>query len=67
MITGYCLLILGKSPAYRIVFKGTLSETLKALPNLRAESEGKVEILRMWDGDTKIICEEELNNGYIKD
>lgn len=67
MITGYCLLVLGKSPAYRIVFKGTLSEALKALPKLKVESEGRVEILRMLDGDTKVLHEEELDNGYIKD
>lgn len=66
MITGYCLLILGKSPAYRIVYKASLSEALKSLPKLREESEGRVEILRMIDGDTKPI-KEELEDGYIKD
>jgi len=65
MITGYCILIMGKSPAYRIVYKGTLPEAMKAIPNLRAESEGRVELLRMIDGDTKVIKEEP--NGYIED
>jgi len=68
MITGYCLLILGKSPAYRIVYKATLSDALKSLPTLRAESEGRVEILRMIDGDTKPVRDEqeELDHVYIK-
>lgn len=66
MITGYCLLILGKSPAYRIVYKASLAEALKSLPKLRGESDGRVEMLRMIDGDTK-STKEELEDGYIKD
>lgn len=65
MITGYCLLILGKSPAYRIIYKGTLSEALKALPKLRTESEGRIEMLRMWNGDT--LQEQSEQNELITD
>lgn len=56
---GYCLLITGVSPSYRIIFKSNLDEALKALHELKAKSSGKVEVLKMIDGDTQIIEEED--------
>lgn len=53
-MTGYCILIInGKRPTYRIVFKTSLPEALKAIPKVRSESEGQVEVLEIIDGDTK--------------
>ncbi len=63
-MNGYCLLIVnGKNPSYRIVFKQSLLEALVALPKVKAESEGRVEVLRMVNGDTKLEVED---NEYIE-
>ena len=56
---GYCLLITSGSPYYRIVFKIKLDDALKALCELKTKNNGKVEVLKMVDGDTQIIEEEE--------
>ena len=60
-IHGYCLLILGVVPAYRIVFKPSLSEAVKAIPKLKMETGGRIEILRMIDNDTNLKEEEDSN------
>lgn len=66
-MNGYCVLVInGKNPAYRIVFKSSLPEALKAVPKIKAESEGRIEILKMVDGDTRPIREVE-DNEYIED
>ena len=65
-MTGYCLFIIGKVPTYRIVFKQSLQEALKAVPKLREESGGRVEVLRMIDGDTKIIESREEYDEFTK-
>jgi hypothetical protein len=57
-MNGYCLLIIGKTPAYRIVFKPSLPEALKAISKVKAESEGRVEVLKMVDGDTRPVRED---------
>jgi len=66
-MTGYCVLVInGKNPAYRIVFKSSLPEALKAIPSIKAESEGRIEVLKMVDGDTRSLREVEANE-YIED
>jgi hypothetical protein len=57
------LVINGKNPAYRIVFKQSLPEALKAIHRVKAESEGRIEVLKMVDGDTKTEVED---NEYIE-
>jgi len=64
-MTGYCILVInGKNPSYRIVFKQSLSEALKAIPKVKAESEGRIEVLKIVDGDTKREVEDD---GYVED
>lgn len=66
-MNGYLLLIIGKQPIYRIVFRPSLSEALEILPKLRKESEGRVEVLKIVNRDTKIPeTEEDNSNEYSK-
>jgi hypothetical protein len=66
-MNGYCILVLnGKNPTYRIVFKSSLPEALKAIKIVKAESEGRIEILKMIDGDTRPIKEVE-DHEYVED
>lgn len=67
-MTGYCLLIVGgkSTPAVRIVFKSTLPEALKAIKEIKAETEGRIDVLKMVNGDTKLV-REDLNNEYSEE
>lgn len=56
---GYCILIFGAMPKYRIIFKHSMNEISQAIPKLKEETRGRMEVFKMINGDTQPIEEED--------